>query len=595
MSLSNQIKYVCLVVTLIINQPFLSSAEYEYDPNCPCLDESLHNATRKIAGNESCLDTRFVLDQNTNIQESFCYSEKYGLGCAAHDENLGPVCNGNEDTPDYCSSSWCFVDSDQCQSSANNSFAKSPLYPHLFYSYSTCGNVDTFTDFSIAAALQGKTLKVGIPALSYPDHYRLDENNEPIFWSTDINAGVGELKGMYMEYVQKLAQDGNFQIEFTQVSLGSIAEAIDPYSACVLDVSRGILDMCAGTFWETTERTSVASFTTALTSEVYNLALLKPKAKDDVITHMRMIFKPFTPKLWYMIIAVTFVVGIAYTLLGPDRKTSRPVRFYDLIDDIYCAWLELLQGTDDSKKKTFAQRSVVLAWSFFILIIIAAYTANLAAFLATESFDFRIEDIDSCLRHDCLVCHTASSVLSASLERFYPTLRTHSNYTDVSILVDDLANENCDVLLVSNFQWNLNSAWWKDCEVIRTNDIVIFFKVGFPVTLSIAQAMSFFISRSLDEGAFDRSFNAFAPPKWCLPSAELTQKQENIPQITVAAMASPLIFIGLGIVFGFIIKYGKKCKGIKAGINNENNSARNNNLPSSDQENFASPFAAYIR
>jgi len=590
-------------ITLSLNNSSFADAAFniDHDPECPCLDESVHNETKRIEGNNGCLDTTPIsLNRETNIQEAFCYPEHYGVGCETHDVDLDPNCKGEADDPSYCSQSWCYIDPDKCHSSANNTFSRSVLYSHLFYSYDTCGSDDTFRDFAIASALEGQTLKIGIPALLYPDHYREDENGEPIFWSTNINDGSGELKGMYIDYMKQIASDGNFAVEYRPVSASATQVVTDPYTACVFDVGRGILDMCAGTFWETTERSSVVPFSTALSNEVYYLALMKPKVKDDVFTHTRMLFKPFTTNLWLVIIAVTFLVGIVYKVLGPDMKTSDSTSFhvYDLMTDIYYAWMELVQGADEIKEKTISQRGLVLAWSFFILIIIAAYTANLAAFLGTDTFNFDVVDIDGCLRSDCLVCHTASRLLDESMQKSYPTLRRNGTYDDPNTLITDLENGKCDTLLLSNFQWKLNADWWKNCEIIKTEEIVTFFKIGWPVVSNFAQTISFFISRSLDNDSFERAFDVYAPPEKCAKPLEKSQ-EEPTPQITVAAMAGPLIFLLWGMIFGLLVKFGNRCCRIIAKVEDKHDaeegqvSSSNKKEEKLDQK--VNPYSTYIR
>jgi len=559
----------------------ISALNLQANPDCPCIDADLvHIHTNRIKSHDSCLDAKIEIDKFSNIQESFCYPEDYGVGCSPHDFNIEPFCDKQSDLPDFCSKSWCYVDQEKCKSSTMT-YAKSAFFPgdDLFYSYDTCGFENTFKEFSVTRELKGRTLKVGIPALFYPDHYRLDENGDPIFWSQEIDAGVGDLLGIYPDYIRKLAIRGDFKVEFRSVSPGSyVGKDWTSWTGCVIDVGNGILDMCAGNFWETSERRSIVHFTTSFLNEMYFMMVPKPKPKQDLLTELGLIFKPFTTQLWFVIASVTFLVGITYTVLGSHSKISSTTRisgtsFHLCISNTYFAWTELVQGADKSDKKTVAQRSLALSWSFFILIIVAAYTANLAAFLGSQSFVFDMENIDDCLNQDCLMCHTTSSVLNSVVESMYPSLRRES-YDNVSEALDAMKNGHCDALMLSEYNWNINKMVWRECETTFIGKPLFSFKVGWPISDSIAKSLSFFMSESLDNGEFTRVLDTYTPPQNCNLFTGLGEIRRSIPQLTVAAMAGPLIILSLGIVFGLVIKfgfgYGKEVSPSKASNRDEN-------------------------
>ena len=84
---------------------------------------------------------------------TFFYPATYGLStCAPHDSNLAPVCNGAT-PPAWCSNRWCYVDRTQCSLPA----VASSYFPGttLYYSYTTCGSTNTFTNWFGAEAGSG--------------------------------------------------------------------------------------------------------------------------------------------------------------------------------------------------------------------------------------------------------------------------------------------------------------------------------------------------------------------------------------------------------------------------------------------------------
>ena len=215
------------------------------DPTCPCLGNVTHTNSIK-SFNDTCLDIQ-IESMSTKVLSSYCYPPNYGTSCEAHDMNLAPFCSDPNDQAPFCNAPFCYIDPAKCKLSENNSYSQSSIFPHLFFSYTTCGSNDDWKSL-IAKNINGVTLRVGVPTLRYPDHFRLDTNGDPILFDMDINAGVGELKGIYIEMLEKLALHANFTVQYESVSAYARKVHGSGWDACVEDVGRGILDMCVGNF-----------------------------------------------------------------------------------------------------------------------------------------------------------------------------------------------------------------------------------------------------------------------------------------------------------------------------------------------------------
>lgn len=403
--------------------------------------------------------------------------------------------------------------------------------------------------------MKGTILRVGVPALFYPDHYRLDTNGEPILFNNDINAGVGELKGIYIEYLNEVAFEGQFKVEYTSVSQGSINENNgDRWEACVFDVSRGLLDMCAGNFKETSPRRKIAQFSTTIQNDIFYMVVPRPEIKDGPSIQMRKLFDPFSFELWITIIVVTIVVGISYTILGIDSTTSFREFRTNMIESIYKASLEVMQGADPTEKRSLAQRSVTVTWAFFILIIIAAYTANLAAFLSQEKTFFGLKTVENCVAKNCNMCSIDSTVLRTQMKQKYPSLRLTSKYNSPGLMMADLKAGICDAAIVSEFDWQLNEDWSGDCENTFIGDLVLFFKIAFPVSLTISKTISYWIGKTEENGVFKNIVDQYKPSRQCQQFMELDTTAD---QIGVMPMLGPLVILAGGIGLGFLVKFGK--------------------------------------
>ena len=96
---------------------------------CPCLSGSTtlpNGGTVLLAG------------------KTYDYPASYGLGtCEKHDETLAPYCSvgTGRSPPEWCADTWCYVDPANC---ADLVTTNSVFFPGLKYSYSTCGDANTF-------------------------------------------------------------------------------------------------------------------------------------------------------------------------------------------------------------------------------------------------------------------------------------------------------------------------------------------------------------------------------------------------------------------------------------------------------------------
>ena len=78
--------------------------------------------------------------------QTYDYASTYGLNkCDAHDATLAPYCSvgTGRSPPEWCADSWCYVDATNCEDLV---LTNSVFFPGLKYSYSTCGDANTFDE-----------------------------------------------------------------------------------------------------------------------------------------------------------------------------------------------------------------------------------------------------------------------------------------------------------------------------------------------------------------------------------------------------------------------------------------------------------------
>ena len=528
------------------------------DPSCPCLRDETHFSTPTLF-NSSCLNA-LVKSGNQHFPSSQCYPLSYGTVCDQHDKNLEPFCNGTRDRPDFCDLPFCFVDSNKCKDSVNHTFDKSNFFPNLFYSYTTCGEKNTFKKYAIDKQLEGLVIRVGMPALEYPNHFRLDEDGNAIMFHPDIHAGVGDLIGVHIDFLNTVAEKANFQVQYEPVSAGAIAMGDgNPWTGCAYDVGRGILDMCVGNFWETSPRRQITQFSTAISHDEFYLRVPLPKVNESLGVEIVKLLQPFTYTLWGTIVIATIGVGLSYTMLDSGKTTSKTGFVGKILGYLYSAMMELLQGSDSSENDDLiARKSVTLTWALFILITVTAYTANLAAFLGENKPMFEIDSLNDCISKQCKMCSRRSVVLEQEMKETFPGSKIDINFDSNLDLVKALADGTCDAAIISKFANKMDISSFGRCNTMFVGNTIKSFKVAWPVSISISEPITYWIGTGVEVGGFDAVVLRYTPPPVCSISDGVSGASTEVTRINVASMAGPLIILGAGITFGLSYHYGNR-------------------------------------
>ena len=527
------------------------------DPTCPCLGEMTHKDSPK-SHNDTCFDVQ-IASKSTKALTTYCFPPSYGTHCASHDMGLAPFCNNPNNLEHFCNAPFCFIDPTKCKLSENNTYAQSAFFPNLYYSYNTCGS-DMDWRVPITDQLKGATLRVGIPVLFYPEHFKLDANGNAILWSTNVNDGVGDFRGIYIEILNLIASKGGFTVQYQSVSANALKTSGDGWQACVQDVGQGILDMCVGAFWETVTRREKVAFTTALFNNVFYMRVPPPQEDDDFGDKIQVIFRPFTTTLWITIVFATICVGLSYTILCANKQTSMNEIPEKIIASLYVATMELMNGANQNEDKPIYHKSITVTWSFFVLIMVAAYTANLAAFLGQTRVKHKITSVEDCIVKDGNFCHHASDSIRQTIQRKYKSLHHTKEFSfdDEEDVPKALLNGTCDIFVTSKYTWDIDDKYWGQCETMWLGDFVFSFKVGWPVSQAVLEPLTYWLGRGVEAGALEEALRKFAPMPRCVqPTTVVTSTTKPIG---VESMTAPLLLLGAGIGFGMIYKGAKRSK-----------------------------------
>ena len=137
----------------------------------------------------------------------------------------------------------------------------------------------------------------------------------------------------------------------------------------------------------TSKRETVIDFSLGIISTGVNILVKKPKESFSIFQFM----KPFSLFLWFAIVGASFLVSLIFFTLdytSSERKfTAKETAWYSI-------GTLLKRGTDFSPKP-ISQRVLSAGFTFFVLITVSTYTANMAAFLTTKSMTKTAETFEA--------------------------------------------------------------------------------------------------------------------------------------------------------------------------------------------------------
>lgn len=414
------------------------------DDLCPCLTaEAL--ATYRFIWDDLTDEEVNALQQGDNYIElvelgldgnTLSANNTYGVGCAPHDLETAACADKGDCTtqiplPDgceksWCERSWCFVDTDSCH--VEN--IPTATVAGVSKTYATCGHMDAVTYMDRLTKIRGQTFKVAINhdtggwlGAYHPTGQSFMTDNKyygPIVRFMDTAATLGG-------YTLNVTRPPDWLQHESEKFFGN---SLQDY--CIYATALGYLDFCIADYTISTERAAVTPFFETRSDEIF-LVVFKANDMDRVemfLTNFITIFKPFTGGVWAFICLIMlpllglvmmwhessfpgsafpkeYTVQITNTKTGKitqeTRKISMPKR---LAKALYMSLLSLVSGGYDIFAISVGGKIHLLAILSFLVLILAVYTANLAAILTSDLQHNPINSIDEALVAGYQFCAT---------------------------------------------------------------------------------------------------------------------------------------------------------------------------------------------
>ncbi|CAF4702986.1 unnamed protein product, partial [Rotaria sp. Silwood2] len=196
----------------------------------------------------------------------------------------------------------------------------------------------------------------------------------------------------------------NYSIRIATDSAYGKEEENGQWSGIIGELSRRTADLGIGALTITYPREQVIDFTKPFMSFGITILFRKPlRPRPNLFAFL----EPLTVQVWlFMSIAYIgvslFLFSMArfspYEWQSPYSCKRHSEYLINRFNIVNCFWFtigSLMKQTIDYGPRSLSTRVLIGSWWFFSLIMIASYTANLAAFLTTERLKSPIDDIEA--------------------------------------------------------------------------------------------------------------------------------------------------------------------------------------------------------
>eukprot|EP00291_Cryptomonas_curvata_P018852 CAMPEP_0172168344 /NCGR_PEP_ID=MMETSP1050-20130122/10082_1 /TAXON_ID=233186 /ORGANISM="Cryptomonas curvata, Strain CCAP979/52" /LENGTH=445 /DNA_ID=CAMNT_0012839249 /DNA_START=284 /DNA_END=1621 /DNA_ORIENTATION=+ len=222
-------------------------------------------------------------------------------------------------------------------------------------------------------------------------------------WVGALLLDVFHSMGLQDEHIEAMTQLNFSGATDPHNRSGVFFGGVSAFTRCVWEVQLGHADMCIGDFWETYERRSIATFTTAMLVDKFTIVTIPdPDSNTEVgiprtfpVQSFFKIFEPFDAEVWALTVTMLIFGGLCMYFVEHDfdRRTDDDMSaasghgqgLSGVFSSVYCCCVAFTRNEQQHAPKTWAGKLVLFGFHFFVYISAASYTATLASSLISSS------------------------------------------------------------------------------------------------------------------------------------------------------------------------------------------------------------------
>jgi hypothetical protein len=384
----------------------------------------------------------------------------------------------------------------------------------VYFSYHACQSVDTFEDELLGRQLVGRTLRVGVPSWNKQE-LTLERDWPWLF--LDENYDVA---GIPLDFLRSVASDLGFKIELTQVSDHAMIQTKDEDGdrtqvACSHDVATGKLDICIGSFWETTEQRELALFSPSLGSDLMYLIVKAQPGKSFFGMFMK-IFAPLSAGLWLTLV-VSLLLGSLFLVIMGDIDSSKE----GIVAGVFAVGKKACgHGTMRvSRPGSWVLMGVEVLFAYTVL----SYTASLSSMLVLEGAVGSVSNLEEALAAKYKICvdDDAEKALVGINPRLKDALIPTEFKKDMAAKMD---KGECDAMILDHdFYLNMRAgvAPYNEphCNKIEVGEVIMPFNLGLPISKELSRPLGYLLTRAIYTGQLENDKARYPDPESTCPKA----------------------------------------------------------------------------
>ncbi|XP_022340707.2 glutamate receptor ionotropic, kainate 2-like [Crassostrea virginica] len=208
-----------------------------------------------------------------------------------------------------------------------------------------------------------------------------------------MKTGEGKYDGFSVQVLKEIAREMNFDFDIKELDsfTGNRSDASADWDTLIKQLIVGNASMAIGSLAVKSSREEQISFSFTIISSTISMLTKRPATSPVLFQFLW----PFNWKLWVVIIAFYVVAGGAlWAMSRYDVTQNGSDQQFDLKESIWYSFNLFLGGGTEYSPQTTSMRTMVAFFWFCTLVITAAYTANLAAYLTLQQQDTRVKTMD---------------------------------------------------------------------------------------------------------------------------------------------------------------------------------------------------------
>ena len=317
----------------------------------------------------------------------------------------------------------------------------------------------------------------------------------------------------FMNAVQSLSLYAGFNYTFSSNG-ARLAKPSSKWTAVVYDVSNHVVDMGGSDFWLTTERSSMTAFSSSFDIDLHYLWVPRPTSGDQRLrTRAARVFVPFSNELWLLILGSIMLMSLIEVYIFRDQWRQRGSDEWE--EAVGCrakttvvlkhwatylgrSMMHMTAGFPDEGSRA-AQTMAWIGWSFFILIAISAYTANLAAFMLRADHGHYIRSMTEATALGTRIC--VAVAVEDELRMRYPEA-TLIGISFTGSLEESWNQYGCEAVVWSMpvVQRSPSTARNMCMQNLVAIDVVLEMPWAFPSSHELAPSLSYWITNARSQG-----------------------------------------------------------------------------------------------